>query len=228
LPAGAAAPLRLVVDLPLPGGGGGGSYYEEPEPTPEPSMRQAPLPPHVPPPPQQLQQQQQQHQQQPAFVLPSPLAVGDDGTGAGTAAHVNAALEPLVHEVQRLLAALLRGADFLLLGVGGGSGAEAPASSPRLRVRLQLEAHDARTVAWRLSGGGESAAHSFHVLDLGAIRVEPEGGGRRFALLLGEEGAPHASCMQLQAPDAALARDWVHGLTALHALASGAAGGGVA
>jgi hypothetical protein len=204
----------------LPGGG----FYAEP-----PRLAQPQLPQPLP-----LQQQPQLPQQpafaQPAFApfaLPSPLVVDDDGAGAAAVAHVNAALEPLVHEVQRLLAALLRGADFLLLGIGGGGGgAETPASAPRLRVRLQLEAHDARTVAWRLSGGGESAAHSFHVLDLGAIRVEPEGGGRRFALLLGEEGAPHASCMQLQAPDAALARDWVHGLTALHALASGAAGGG--
>jgi len=155
--------------------------------------------------------------------FPAPLAL------SGPEA---AAVEPIALEVQRLSLALLRGADLALVAVAS---ADAPApdarsaagvAMPRLRVRLELQA-DLRTFVWEISSARQRAPglpaasaqqHSFGILDVIALAVERED-PRRFSITVGD------STLHLLAPDALLSRDWVAGLAALHAVASGCAAG---
>ena len=58
------------------------------------------------------------------------------------------------------------------------------------------------------------------------LQAMPAAQAPAVVVICGADAPPAYPGVPGREPDAALARDWVHGLTALHALASGAAGGG--
>jgi hypothetical protein len=179
----------------------------------------------------------------PPPLLPAPLVVTG---GNPSVVRVNAAVEPLVLEAQRLLGALLAGADFVLLVSAGGaapaaarwgagialssssssSSAQLPPPPLRRRVRLQLQP-DLSTVRWEV-GPSSSAAlgaplpgpgGAFSVAEL--TRVEVEADGLHFRLFTEQQQQQEQPpALDLISPDPLLVQDWVAGLATLHGLLS--------
>jgi hypothetical protein len=146
--------------------------------------------------------------------LPVPLLISNKSTLQGS--EYSSDLEPLVFEIQRLVACMCRGSFFIMQGGGGGFSSFVGVAMPRSRVTLHLES-DLRTLCLKETKNDDrSSINLFNILDIESIKFEES---RTFSLNLCISDTREIKAYHLFAPDVALSSDWVNGLTILHSIA---------